>query len=94
MFLGAATMGNVDVFEMKTGRFTPLDSETLASLSEPQANAYSELSAAVEAQASADAEVENARADNDGAVKTLDFARQNAPKPRTFLEEWRASKRL
>jgi hypothetical protein len=84
----------IEIFEFKTGRFTPLDDETLAALSEPQANAYSELKSAVEAQVSADAEVENARADNDGAVKTLDFARQNAPKPRTFLEEWKAAKRI
>lgn len=84
----------MDVFEIKTGRFTPLADDVLATLSESQAAAYGELKDAVEAQGNADAEVKSARARNEATVKALSVARENAPKPRTFLEEWRASKRI
>lgn len=84
----------IELFEMKTGKFTPLDDETLATLSEPQAKAYGELKDAVAALSDADAEVGNARTHNAACVEALQVARDNAPPPRTFLEEWRASKRI
>jgi hypothetical protein len=84
----------IEVFEFKTGRFTPLDDETLATLSEPQEKAYGELRSAVEAQASADAEVENARAHNAACVEARQVAQENAPPSRTFFQEWAAAKRI
>lgn len=84
----------MDVFELKSGRFTPLADDALATLSESQAKAYGELKSAVEAQASADAEIENARTHNTACVEALRFAEENAPKPPSFLDLWRASKRI
>lgn len=84
----------IEVFEFKTGKFTPLDDETLATLSDPQAKAYGELKDAVAALADSDSEVENARTHNTACVEALRVSQENAPKPPTFLDLWRAAKRI
>jgi hypothetical protein len=79
-----------DLFELKTGKFVPLDNDQLATLTEPQAAAYIELRDAVGALADADREVEDARLYNGACVEALAVSEKNAPPRRTFLQEWRA----
>ncbi len=83
-------MTDLQIFELKTGKFTPLDDNQLATLTEPQAAAYIELRDAVGALADADREVENAHAHNSACVEALAVSERNAPPRRTFLQEWRA----
>ena len=79
-----------DLFELKTGKFTPLDDDQLATLTEPQAAAYVELRDAVGALGHADREVEDARSYNSACVEALVVSEKNAPPRRTFLQEWKA----
>lgn len=73
-------MTELIVFERKTGKFQPLDFDTLASLSAEQSDAYHALEAAAAevtaAEAAAKAANDQIRAD----VATLAEAQRNAPR--------------
>jgi len=84
----------MDIFEFKTGTFHPLPAEAIAELTEPQAKAYSNLVQAVASLKYADAEIEAAKAHQSDCMAALREAEQNAPPKRTFLQEWRAAKRI
>jgi hypothetical protein len=78
--MGVTTM---DVFEMKSGRFTPLTEEQRATLSEPQLAAYVDLESAAIDLTNATAEYESAvpamRAAND-ALREAEAAQAKAPR--------------
>lgn len=81
-----------DVFQMKTGRFTPLTEEQLATLTEPQLAAYSSLVTAVDDVSAVYAEHEAAVVANRAAADALteaQAAHAKAPKW-TRLDEVRS----
>ena len=85
----------MQIFEMKTGKFTPLSDAQLATLTAEQLGAYTDLKSAVAQLDGANAEAENAIAANRAAVDLLhaaEAAEAKRPK-RTFLDELRASQR-
>ena len=81
----------MDVFEMRTGKFTPLNDTQLATLNDEQRGAYTDLKSAVSHLDAANAEAENAIAANRAAVAALhDAEAAEAKKPRwTQLDELR-----
>lgn len=83
----------MQVFELKTGRFTPLSDDVLARFNAEQLGTYNDLSSEVAKLVAADAEVEAAAASNKAAVAALhDAEAAEAKRPkRTFLDELRAS---
>lgn len=84
----------VDVFEFKTGIFTPLSDAQLASFDDGQRAAYEALKSAVAALDAANNESENATAVNKQTLSALhDAEAAEAKKPKSnFLDEWRAAK--
>lgn len=79
----------MQVFEARTGKFTPLSDEQVGGLNEQQAIAYNNLSAAADAMTAADAEVAAARAHVKSEMDVLADAQRNAPKPPTFHDLWK-----
>ncbi len=82
-----------DLFEFKTGKFTPLSDAQLAKLNHEQTAAYDGLASAVAELNAADSEAESAIAANRAALSALHEAEAaEAKKPKhTFLDELRAS---
>jgi hypothetical protein len=76
----------MDVFTPKTGQFIRLEPDALASLTDDQLRAYSDLADAVDQLDAANAEMIAARAFNQAAVAQLDYAKANQPKPPTHVE--------
>jgi len=73
----------MQIFEMKTGRLTPLNDAQLATLNDEQRTAYDDLKSAVAELNAADAEVESAIAANRAAVAALHDAEAiEAKKPK------------
>jgi hypothetical protein len=86
----------MQIFEAKTGKFTPLPADQLAKLTTDQRNAYNALVLAVDELDAANAEATDARDSNQAAVRRLDAA-EAADKKRpkwTFLDEWKANLRV
>lgn len=81
----------MDVFEMRTGKFTPLPDNVLAVLTPDQRAAYDNLATAAARLDAANEEAANAIAANRDAVTTLHDAEAiEAKKPKhTFLDELR-----
>jgi hypothetical protein len=83
----------MQVFEFKTGRFTPLSDDVLAKFNDEQRTAYDQLASAVARLDGANAEAANAIAENRAAVTALhdaEAAEAKGPK-HTFMDELRAS---
>jgi aspartyl-tRNA synthetase len=78
----------MQIFEMKTGRFTPLSDDVLAKFNPEQLVAYNDLAVAVSELGVADVEVENAADANRAAVAALHEAEAiEAKKPKySFLD--------
>jgi hypothetical protein len=73
----------MDVFEMRTGKFTPLPDNVLAVLTAEQRAAYDEIASATAQLDAANAGVENAIAVNRAAVAALHDAEAiEAKKPK------------
>ena len=73
----------MQIFEMKTGRFTPLSDNVLAKFNPEQRSAYDDLAVAVSELGVADVEVENAADANRAAVDALHEAEAiEAQKPK------------
>ena len=68
------------LFESKTGKFTPLSDDQLAGLSENQRTAYDEVAASVAALADADIAAKDLQARVQADVVTLNEAERTAPK--------------
>jgi len=85
----------VDVYEFKTGRFTPLPDNVLAVLTPEQRAAYEKLRVAAAQLDTANEEAADAIAANREAVTTLRAAETaEAKKPRwSFLDELRKTQR-
>ena len=64
----------MDVFEMRTGKFTPLPDNVLAVLTKEQRAAYEELASAAARLDAANVEAENAFVANRAAVTALSQA--------------------
>jgi hypothetical protein len=79
----------MQVFESRTGKFTPLSDEQVGGLNETQAAAYLNLKTAADAMTEADAEVVAARAQVNADLEVLADAQRNAPKPPTFHDLWK-----
>jgi hypothetical protein len=79
------------LFEMRTGKFTPLNEAQLARLSDEQRSAYDDLAVAVAELGVANTEAENAVAASRSAVAALHAAgAAEAKKPKwTQLDEHR-----
>lgn len=82
-----------NVFEFRTGKFTPLPGEVLVKFSDEQRTAYDELASEVAQLDAANVEAENSIVANRKAVAALHAAETaEAAKPRyTFLDELRAT---
>jgi hypothetical protein len=70
----------MQIFEHSTGKFMPLSDEQLASLTETQAAAYTEVADVVHALAAAEAEAETATVQVNSDLAVLKDAEKNAPK--------------
>lgn len=85
----------MQIFEMKTGRFTPLPDDVLAKFNPEQRAAYDDLSREVGQLDAANVEAESAIAANRAALSDLHAAETaEAKRPKsTFLDELRASQK-
>ncbi|HUE11652.1 MAG TPA: hypothetical protein VMQ54_11965 [Steroidobacteraceae bacterium] len=83
----------MQIFEMKTGRFTPLPDDVLAKFNDEQRAAYDGLASVVAELNAANVEVENSAAANRVVLSDLHAAEAaEAARPKhTFLDELRAS---
>ena len=70
----------MQLFEAKTGKFTPLSDDQLAGLSENQRTAYDEVAASVAALADADIAAKDLQARVQSDVVTLNETERNTPK--------------
>ena len=82
-----------DVFEFRSGKFTPLSDDVLAKLTAEQLGTYTDLKSAVAQLDAANTEATRAIAVNRAALEVLRNAEAvEAKRPKyTFLDELRAS---
>jgi hypothetical protein len=82
-----------DVFEFRTGKFSPLSGDVLAKFNSEQRAAYDGLASAVAELEAANLQAESAIAANRAALNDLHAAEAaEAKRPKsTFLDELRAS---
>jgi hypothetical protein len=83
----------MQVFEFKTGKFTPLSADVLAKFNPEQRAAYDALASVVAELNAANMEVEDSATANRAALSDLHTAEAaEAKRPKhTFLDELRAS---